>query len=104
MHSPFWLQLACDLLSRDLWTTGTKNDSTMGAVLVALQSVGGDKAQRHLEPTVVCSRLHQNGQTPTGGVSRNIWSFITQRRKSSSWQEGRLSCQRLSVRKLTFLV
>ena len=43
MHSPFWLQLACDLLGRDLWTTGTKNDSTMGAVLVALQSVGGDK-------------------------------------------------------------
>jgi len=55
MHSPFWLQLACDLLGRDLWTTGTKNDSTMGAVLVALQSVGGDKARQHLEPTVVCS-------------------------------------------------
>jgi gluconokinase len=55
MHAPFWLQLACDLLGRDLWTTGTKNDSTLGAALVALASIGGEmETLPGPAPTVVC--------------------------------------------------
>jgi gluconokinase len=56
MHSPFWLQLACDLLGRELWTTGTKNDSTMGAVLVALASINGRlDGERYVHPRIICS-------------------------------------------------
>lgn len=55
MNSPFWLQLASDLLGRELWTTGAKNDSTLGAILVALSSINGEvDIQQPAEPSIVC--------------------------------------------------
>jgi len=56
MHSSFWLQLACDLLARELWTTGTKHDSTTGAILVALASVVGESEITPAEKARVACR------------------------------------------------
>lgn len=56
MNSRFWLQMACDLLGRELWSTGAKNDSTLGAALVALASVNGAvDVEGVISPKMVCS-------------------------------------------------
>lgn len=58
LQSPLWLQLAADLLGRELWTTGTKNDSTVGAALVALASLRGEvevRAEQFAYPRLAAS-------------------------------------------------
>ena len=55
MNSPFWLQLTSDLFERELWTTGATNDSTLGAAIVAWESVHGPvEVQDFVQPTKVC--------------------------------------------------
>lgn len=44
MNSPTWLQMASDIFDRELFTTGTKNDSTFGAALVAAAALAGGSA------------------------------------------------------------
>jgi len=41
VNSHLWMQMAADIIGRELHTTGVNNDSTVGGALVALQAVGG---------------------------------------------------------------
>ena len=53
LKSPLWSQMAADIFQRELLATGAANDSTVGAALIALESVGGIDSVRDYQPDVI---------------------------------------------------
>lgn len=49
VNSAPWMQMAADILQREVMVTGTTNESTVGGALVAIEAVGGSEAVKDYE-------------------------------------------------------
>lgn len=52
VNSAPWMQMAADILRREVMVTGSTNDSTVGGALVALEAVGGDEQVSDYRPPI----------------------------------------------------
>ncbi|NMB25271.1 MAG: hypothetical protein GX986_07050 [Firmicutes bacterium] len=52
VNSSPWMQMAADILQREVMVTGSTNDSTVGGALVALEAVGGHEQVRGYRPPI----------------------------------------------------
>ena len=52
VNSVPWMQMAADILQREVMVTGSTNDSTVGGALVALEAVGGCEQIKGYAPSI----------------------------------------------------